>query len=693
MFWCAAGAAAAEAYIDSVPLPEAPLEPQAAVLYYRDGRTILARVGTVDHSDVPLSAVPVPVRQAVLAAEDRSFYEHSGVSPRGIARAAVAVANGSSQGASTVTQQYARNAFLTQEFSATRKTKEMALAIKLERRYGKDEILQRYLNTIYYGRGAYGIAAAAHAYFDTTTERLTLAQGAVIAAVIKDPWHLDPANDPEGAKTRWAWVLDSMRQVGWIDKATVDAQRYPQVRPRLASADKLDGPNGLVVDQVERELGRHGITPQALHTTGISVVTTLDPVAQTAALDLVGATLKAQPPKLRAALVAIEPATGEVRAYYGGDRGRGYFDDALAARPPASTFKPISLTAAMLWGIGYESRWDGSSPRDFPDRYGAPLYNADNQQCPDCTLETAMVKSLNTPFYALTQKMGGRAVRELAVQLGISETYEGKKSMVDVKGDPAPGRTRADIALGRYPVTPADLASVYATFASGGIRCDRHFVRSVTGPDGKQLWKAQPQRRQVLPPAVAADLSTVLRTVVDAHNLTPDRAAAGKTGTQQWGDTDDNQDAWMAGYTPQLAVAVWMGRSIPGPIRDANGKPIAGETVPGRLWRDFLIRALDDMEEEAFPLPAHVGLPNAGDAKRITGGTPPESAGAERKQQPDPKGTVPPDKTGNQDKDGDRDGSDDLRGRPAPGGKATPTGESGQPSDPASFDPDSGSAG
>jgi membrane peptidoglycan carboxypeptidase len=621
LFNCAAGAGAAEAYVDSVPLPGDPPDPQASVLYYRDGHTILARVGTTDRSDVSLSAVPLPVRQAVLAAEDRDFYGHWGVSARGVLRAVVADAGGAHQGASTITQQYARNAYLTQDFSVDRKAREFALAVKVERQYSKDEILERYLNTIYFGRRSYGIAAAAHAYFGITVDRLTPAQGAVLAATIKDPYRYDPAVDPAAARQRWDWIVKAEQDQGWL---TGDVAS-PTIAPTEPSAA---GPNGLVVDQVERELAAHGVTSQALHTQGLSVITTLDPVAQQSAVQLVGRQLKTQPKGLQAALVALDPRSGGVRAYYGGDRGRGYFDYAAATHPAASTFKPIVLAAALREGIGYQSRWDGSSPRTFPDRLGVPLNNHDNMQCADCTLESAMVDSLNTPFYAVTEQIGADKVRDMAINLGISGRYNGAPSMIDGKGDPKPGRTRADIAIGRYPVTPGDLASVYATFAAGGVRYDRYFVETARACDNRLLWTAAPRGQAVLDAATAADVSTVLGAVVKGDDVVPGRPAAGKTGTQQWGNTKDNQDAWMAGYTPDLAATVWLGKAMPGPIRDDKGKPIEGETVPARLWRDFVQTSLHGKPKTSLPRPAHVGRTDVGDAGKIhaTGKSPDEVA-------------------------------------------------------------------
>ncbi|MFI5936846.1 transglycosylase domain-containing protein [Actinoplanes sp. NPDC051494] len=630
VFYALTGAAAAEAYVESVPLPDVPVQPQASTLYFRDGTTILARVGTVDHSDVPLDAVPEAVRSAVLAAEDRDFYEHGGFSMRGVVRAVVADVSGSSrQGASTITQQYARNAFLTQDVSVERKAKELALSVQLERTYTKDQILERYLNTIYYGRGAQGIAAAANAYFGITPDRLTAAQGAVLASVIKDPWGFDPANNAKAARQRWNWVVKAQRDLGWLEGDL----EYPPVSAKWA---KDPGADGLIIDRVERELAAHGVTAQTLHTGGLSVTTTLDATAQRAAVDQVERKIEqatgkpvGQKDGLRAALVALDPATGGVRAYYGG-KGSGYFDDSSASHPAASTFKPVVLAAALRQGIGLLSRWDGSSPRIFPGRLGVPLKNHLDLQCPSCTLQEAMVDSLNTPFYAVTEEIGADRVRDMAWALGIPRTYGTAPTLVDVKGDPKPGRTRADIAIGRYAVTPADLATVYATFASGGVRHDRFFVQKADDAAGKRVYTAVPKSAPVLDEAAAADISTALAAVVRNDKVVPGRPAAGKTGTQQWANTKDNQDAWMAGYTPDLATVVWLGKAKPGPIRDRNGKAIDGDTVPARLWRDFTRDALAGSPVVALPEAAHVGRTDVGDAGR-SHKTSPESGESSKK--------------------------------------------------------------
>jgi membrane peptidoglycan carboxypeptidase len=230
-----------------------------------------------------------------------------------------------------------------------------------------------------------------------------------------------------------------------------------------------------------------------------------------------------------------------------------------------------------------------------------------------------MVSSLNTPFYALAQKIGGARMRELAVSMGVSDNYDGQRSLVDGPGAPKPGRTRADISLGVYPVTPADLATVYATFAAGGVRADRHLVDHVTGPDGHRTYTAAPRHTQILPAPVTADVSTVLAEVNDLdeyiYGRPLGRPVANMTGEQRYGDTKDYSDAWTAGYTPQLATVVWVGRAKPGPIRDAAGWPIDGMGVPDKMWRDFLTAALAGQPPTPLPPPAHVGSVDAGEIR------------------------------------------------------------------------------
>ncbi|MCU7723820.1 transglycosylase domain-containing protein [Actinoplanes sp. KI2] len=609
---------AASGYVASVDLPPEPEPPQASVLYYRDGRTVLARVGLTDRTDVTLDRVPEPVRRAFLAAEDRGFYHHFGISMRGLVRALwTNVVHDGAEGASTITQQYVRNAYLTQDRTISRKTKEAALALKVEHRYSKDEILERYLNTIYFGRGAYGIEAAARAFFGTSVDRLNAAQGAVLAAIVKDPTRGDPAVDPAWAKERWTWIMRAMSEQGWLPDGSAEQTPYPHVAPENVTTSTVSGPAGLITDRVEDELVKGGISRQQFRTGGLHITTTVDATAQAAATTSISAALKGQPKELRTALAAIDPADGGVRAYYGGDRGRGYFDDAIAARPPASTFKPLVLAAAEERDISFQSLYNGTSPRLFQDRDGAPLYNQHNLQCPICPLDTAMVYSLNTPYYALTEQIGPDAVRDLAYRLGVPEKYGSQRTLVDLKGEPKPGHTRSDIALGRYPVAPSDMATVYATLAGGGIRTVRHFVQSVTTAAGTVLYRPKKSSERVMPSGVAADLQTVLAKVVEHDGAIPGLQAAAKTGSQQWSDTDDSSDAWTAGWAPGLAAVTWVGREKPGPIRTKDGKAINGDGLPYQIWRKFLAGALQGRPTGPMAAAAMVGRRNGDDLKTL----------------------------------------------------------------------------
>jgi membrane peptidoglycan carboxypeptidase len=621
---------AAGGYAASVPLPDDPFQPQQSTLYYADGHTVLARIGIVDRTDVPLREVPLPVRRAVLAAEDRDFYQHGGVSARGIARALLAdVSSGAGEGASTITQQYVRNAYLTLHRTASRKTKEIVLAEKLEGRYSKDQILERYLNTIYFGRGAYGIDAAARAYFGVTVGELSLAQGMVLASVIKDPTNFDPAVDRKGARTRWGYVRTGLAQQRWITAAQARALRYPTVLAPGTEPSGLAGPTGLIAERVEQELTGAGITAQELRTRGLRVVTTIDRQAQQAAERQIGQNLGKQPAGLRAALVSVDPATGGVRAYYGGSRGYGYFDDATAARPPAGAFTPLVLAAALNHGLDEASTWDGRSPQQFADRGGVPLHNPGDIQCPDCPLVVALGESLGTVFYHIAEWVDPVRVVQLARAAGVSASYQGAPSLVDGPDDPQPSLTRAAIALGVYPVSAADLASAYGTLANRGTAVARHFVGSVATPDGGTLYTAKPATGRALSSA-AADATTQLLAragakfwqVAQAKTadglLLADRAAqaAGhhpavtRTGTEQLGDTAGNRSAWTAGYAAQLSTVVWIGRADGKPIVDATGRAITGDGLAATLWNGYTAAALAGRVSRPLPGDAFGPLPS-----------------------------------------------------------------------------------
>jgi membrane peptidoglycan carboxypeptidase len=587
---------------EAVPLPAQVPTSQASVIYYSDGVTELARVGVENRTDVPLSEVPEEVRNAVLAAEDRGFYQNRGVSPSGIARALWANASGKEkQGASTITQQYVKNAFLSQDQTMSRKMREVVLAVKVDQKFSKEQILEFYLNTIYFGRASYGIDAAAQTYFGLPVSRLTAEQGAVLAAVIKAPSGFDPAVNPEGAQDRWRYLLRTMADQGWLDRSRAEQARYPEVRRPGQTVRSLSGPNGYIVARVERELERRGISNQQLRTGSLRVVTTIDRKAQDAAVSSMRDGLAVQPAKNRGALVAVQPGTGRIRAYYGGNEAYGFLDYAEGSYPAGSTFKAYVLAAALGVGMDSATVIDGSSPMTVPGRGGTPLTNHDDISCPNCTLAESMVFSLNTPFYLLAYKFGPERIAELAHRAGIRRTDHGRRTLVDLPGELTPGRTRADIALGRYRVTPLDQAVGFATFAAGGVHADPFIVeRAYQGTH--EIYRAKQHTTRVFDVRTSAALTDVLSRVVGhLGGLAGGRAGAGKTGTVQYRSGNDNSDAWMVGYTPELAAAVWLGHDKPAPLRDKANRVIQGDGLPATIWRAYLDRALAGTPTATFP--------------------------------------------------------------------------------------------
>jgi membrane peptidoglycan carboxypeptidase len=584
----------------TIPLPGQIRANQVSVVTFADGSE-LARIGAQNRTDVPLSRVPAEVQNAVLAAEDRGYWKEPGVSARGIARALYNNLRGrDTQGGSTITQQYVKNAYLTQERTFTRKFKEAIIAIKLDREYSKQEILEWYLNTIYYGRGAYGIEAAAETYFGKPVERLTVAEGAVLAASIRSPALYDPQTHRENALARWQFVLIGMVKEGWLDPAAAARLGYPAVMPKRAnSLNQVSGPNEYALDQVKDELANLGFDESLLNREGLRVQTTVDRRAQDSAVGAVNRTFAGQPADLRQALVAVDPRSGAVRAYYGGASGTG-FDYAQAWRPPGSSFKPYVLAAALDLalhsdtGTSVYTTFDGSSPRIFQ---GTVVHNSEGAQCPRCSLLEAMKRSINTVFYDLAIQVGPQRVAATAQKMGIPATHNGRPTLQQN------GITAGGIGIGQYEVRPIDQAVGFATLAAGGIRREPYFVQKVTDSAGNVLYQHADAGQRVLDPKVANDVTYSMEPVAGYSGvpLAGGRASAAKTGTQQFGETAYNSDAWMAGFTPQVSTAVWVGSDQPGALKNANGNPLYGRGLPGNTWKAFMDAYLAGQQATALP--------------------------------------------------------------------------------------------
>ena len=595
----------------SVPDPNKLVTAQTSVVYWADGKTELGRFAAEESNrqSIQLDQVPEHVRQAVLAAEDRSFYSNYGVSPRGIARALwVKINGGSTQGGSTITQQYVKNYFLTQDRTYTRKVKEFVISLKIEQQESKEQILQNYLNTIYFGRGAFGIETASQAYFNHPASRLTVAEGAVLASVVRSPGLYDPVGQKQRAQDRMDYVLDGMVAEGWLSQAERDRTVFPKVAPRKAR-NAFAGTTGYLLKTVQDDLRTDvGLTEEQIDQGGLRIVTTFEKKMQDAAVRAMDEEMPTEGAEgVRAGLAAIKPGDGAVVAMYGGpDAVKQSFNAANQARMQAgSTFKPFTLAAALQEGISLRSRYDGEDEQTFPgvqdpvDNFGGSSYGRIN-------LITATENSVNTAYVGLNLDVGPEKTVAAAVAAGLpSDTVGLEPNIANVLGTASP--------------RVIDMADAYATFAAQGVQAPPYTIRTVTSSTGDIAFRAQPQPKRVFSQDSMADLTYALQAVTEdgsgsyAGNAM-DRPVAGKTGT-----SSNNLSAWFTGYTPQVAAAVGLYRG------DAKGDPISlnglggrsqitGGSFPVRIWTAFMQGAMEGVDEVDFPEPVYGGESGSSDS-------------------------------------------------------------------------------
>ncbi len=602
-----------------VPLPSQVKTAQTSIIYYgppagsnQDTGDELVRIGTVNRTDVPLAEVSKGMQHAALAAEDKNFYHEPGISPKGIARALyVNVTGGELQGGSTITQQYAKNAYLTQERTFTRKMREIALAVKLDRKYSKDQILEFYLNTIYFGRRAYGIEAASKAYFNTTAAKLTPEQGAVLAGLIRSPNYLDPAKNPDPAANRWHDVVATMAAQGWAP-ASITSESPPPVIPDAGDPTTSSAQVGYIRDQVKAELKNAGITDDQINRGGLRITTTIDKGRQMAAYEAVTnvlGTAYAAVPDLRTGLSAIEPGTGRVLAWYGGSlygkdsQGRKQFEDNVSGAQvqSGSTFKAITLVAALQKNINLKSTFAAPEHVTLPGNYVVSNDEGDVGDLGYMNLIQATARSINTVYVPLAQNIGVSNVINTAHLLGIPES----DSLL----------VEAGLTLGKDSIHAIDMNSVYATLAANGVHATPHIVDKVIDGTGQVIYSGNPAAKQVIPTTVARDATYALQSVITdpagtgtKAELAGGREAAGKTGT-----TTDFRSAWFCGYTKELSSCVNMFRGggttkellkgIPGA---ENG--VYGGTYPAKIWKAFMDAALQGVPKSTFDPPAFGGM-------------------------------------------------------------------------------------
>jgi len=591
--------------LSDVPRPESLPLPQVATILYSDG-SVMARIGTVNRTIVTLDKVPANVRWDVLAAEDRGFYHEPGVSIKGTIRAALSdLSGGDTQGGSGITQQYAKNAYLSDSRTLSRKLKELAIAVKLSRQYSKNKILEFYLNTVYFGRGAYGIQAAAGAFFAEDVSKLDTSQGAVLAGLLRAPSFYDPAANPSKAKARWKYVLDGMVSTKHLTKEQEARLTYPKViRPNNDTLG-ASGPAALIVHQVIQELKSHGISEAEINTRGLRIRTTIDRFAQNVALSSIKqnfAGLAPQQRNLKNALVAVNPGTGAVLAYYGGPNGKNYagkidnFDYAgIGSRPPGSSFKPYTLATVLTQTLKktadkpltISSYVDGSYCVTIQGRQICNDPGDRGVSSASVQIALAMKYSLNTTFDQLAERAGPDNVADTAHGAGIAKTdSDGKKTLVNPSG-----KTGFGIGIGDYAVRPLDQAVGFSTFANNGARNGAYFVQKVTDSDGDTVYQHKKSAARALDPKVANDVTLTLEPIAAWSNdpLAGGRVSAAKTGTEGIPGTTSNSDAWMVGYTPQVSVAVWAGSgNSTKAIYNSYGGAEYGSDLPGKTWKLFM---------------------------------------------------------------------------------------------------------
>lgn len=563
-------------------------------VFDRHGRLITTLHSDQNRLPIDINKVPQNLQNAFIAAEDNRFYDHIGIDPIGILRAIVTnlTNHGIAQGGSTITQQLAKNAFLSQEQTLKRKVQEAMLALEIEHKYSKKEILEMYMNQIYFGQGAYGIQTAAKTYFNKDVDQLSLTQCAMLAGLPKSPNYYSPFNNLKEAEARKNVVLDQMAKYGYITTAQAEEAKKASLELSQNKQTAANSETESFIDYVSQQVAaKYG--DDALYKEGLKIYTTLDTEKQHAAVkamrdlpdNYTDANGLTQP---QGALVSIDPQTGYILAMVGG-RGQDSFNRAsMAVRQPGSAFKPFVYLTALQDDMTPDSTMEdkkvsygGWSPQNSEKSYGGTM-----------TLRQALALSVNTIAVQLADKVGTEKIINNAKKMGIT-------TLVD-KG--SPNDNNLAMALGGLTrgVTPLEMASAYGTFANKGVHVKPTAIIKILDRNGNVIEdnsnnKADATR--VMSEREAYEMTSMLEGVIDHGTGTAaaiGQPAAGKTGT-----TDDNKDAWFVGYTPTIVTAVWIG--------DDTGSHSLGEvyggTIPARIWHDYMVSAVDGESTKDFSVP------------------------------------------------------------------------------------------
>lgn len=631
----------------SVPDPSAlaASHDQKVTLYYSDGSVMYEKSPSGSHAMVAWEQIPDVMKNAQMAAEDATFMTNNGFDVAAILRTVFNRFSGGTGGGSTIGQEYVKNATGNDQDTLQRKFVEMVESFKMTRTYTKQDILTAYLNTVYFGRGAYGIQAAAHAFYNEDVGQLTREQSALLAGLVQAP---GSANNDDYQHRRYNYVMGRMLANNWITQEEYDTAPFPKPVPDAGNgATALSPTRQYIVAAVFDELARQGHSEQDLFSSGAKIYTTIDPKSQDnseAAVTKIMAA-DAEYPEEGAAMVSADPTTGGIMAYYGGDGSTAY-DLALTPQQPGSSFKPYVLAAALQNKpdtIGLNTMYDGSDNQTIA---GQLVHNSDGESAAQISVKDAMTESINTVFYQMGYQVGVDKVRQAAWSAGIPKqvtsslgsTFDTLQN-VDANGK-GTGVTELGISIGQYQVRPIDQVQGYATFANNGMYIPMHFVSRVTDSGGGQVYQfATPPK-----PAFSSDAATnaaIARTVTEsmtdvaAHSGDPlegNRPSASKTGTAQYLKTGHNSAAWMVGYTPQAVTGVWFGnKKQPAPIYGnykngkgkARGYDVYGREEPAYIWQEYMNAHLTGKPVKQFPAGQLItGTPSSSAPTSSAGATP-----------------------------------------------------------------------
>lgn len=593
-----------------IPDPNTAFQAQTTKVYYAGGKRELGSFAVQNRESIPLADIPQVMQDAAVAAEDRTFWTNRGIDPKGIIRAAFSNAKGgATQGASTITQQYVKLLYLSQERTLKRKIKEAFLSLKIQQQQSKSQILEGYLNTVYFGRGAYGVQAAANAFFGIPAGKLNAGQSAMLAAVLNSPTYLSPDRGKEGREAllgRYQYVLSSMAEMGTLDSARADKlkRRLPKLAKRSTS-NSYGGQKGFMLEMVKDELLGLGFDETQIEAGGLRITTTFSRKAMNAARAAIAEVRPTGVKKLRSAIASVDVKTGALLGFYGGqDYIKSQLNWAETALPPGSAFKPFAVAAGIKDGFSLRDTFEGNSPYTYPD--GSQVVNEGGTDYGSrVSLTTATQKSINTAFVDMTAAMdnGPEKIAKMAESLGVPK----------LKQD----QVNSGISLGGNPVSPIDMANAYAAIADGGLAHDTFVVTKVRrASDGEVLYTAPERTKRVLDSDIAADTSYAMQQVVEAGTGTAAKAlgrpAGGKTGTAT---NNDKRviTSWFVGFTPQVATAVMYARDTgykpidEGYLPDYAGlRGYFGANYPARTWTAAMQRIMEGEEVEQFPEPVYV---------------------------------------------------------------------------------------